>query len=132
MANNFTDYLESAIVNHFFRATSTTAPAAVYAGLFTAAPSEAGGGTEVSTSGTAYARQAVSFASPSPAGVIASSAAVNFPVPTASWGTITHVGIFDAVSGGNLLAFEALSSSIAIGTGQQPTFASGAITVTQT
>jgi hypothetical protein len=81
--------------------------------LFTAAPGEAGGGTELS--GSAYARQTVDF---STSGATTSNdAAIEFPTATGSWGTVTHVGVFDAATSGNLMAYATLSSSKAIATG---------------
>ena len=57
----FTDYLEDKIMKHVFTNTSFTSPTTLYAALYTVAPSDTGGGTEVSTSGTAYARQTMAF-----------------------------------------------------------------------
>ena len=125
--SDLTDYGESAVANHFFRGVSTTATAA-HVGLLTAAPSESAPGTEVS--GGSYARVAAGFGAPSPAGVIGNASAVVFPTASGSWGTVTHVGLYDAASGGNLLAFKALAASVPVSTGQQPQFASGALTVT--
>lgn len=71
-----------------------------YIGLFTVAPSETGGGTEVS--GGAYARQAVTFGAASD-GTMKNSAAIEFPVATANWGTAKAWGIFDAATAGNLV-----------------------------
>ena len=129
MAAEFTDFLETAIVDHFFRGSAKSTTSA-FVGLFTAAPSEAGGGTEVA--GGSYARQAAGFSAPSPAGQTSNAADVTFPTASGSWGTVTHVGIFDALSGGNLLAFKALSSSVAVGIGQQPRFVAAALALTVT
>ncbi|MGE5572922.1 MAG: hypothetical protein ACM3ZU_07900 [Bacteroidota bacterium] len=98
----FSDYLEAALLNHVLRNTAYTAPATVYLALFTTAPGEAGGGTEVSGGG--YARQAISFNAPS-GGTCTNSADVNFPQATADWGTIQGFGIFSAATGGNLLFY---------------------------
>lgn len=108
------------------------APDAIYVGLFTAAPSDSGGGTEVS--GGSYARVQVtqddaSWAAPSgtPSST-SNSAAVTFPAPTANWGTISHFGIFDASSGGNLIAWAALAASKTINNGDSsPSYAAGAL-----
>ena len=45
------------------------------------------------------------------------SAAIEFPTATASYGTVTHIGVFDASTGGNLIAYAALTTSKAIDTG---------------
>ncbi len=123
------DYLENKILEHVLKNTSYTSPTTVYAALYTAAPSDSGGGTEVSGSG--YARTAITFGAAA-SGAIANSAAVEFPVASGgNWGTITHFGIFDASSGGNLLYWAALASSKVVNDGEQFKFAIGDIDVTE-
>ena len=99
----FTDYLENKVLTHVFGGTAYTAPSTLYVGLFTAAPSDTGGGTECS--GGSYARKSmpdmtVSGTSPTQA---TNGAAVEFATATGAWGTVTHCGVFDASSSGNLL-----------------------------
>jgi len=79
-----TDYLENAVLNYWLRANvgGLTSPATVYVGLFTATPSDTGGGTEVAGSG--YARQVIAFSAPSPAGTMVNSAIIDFPAATGS------------------------------------------------
>lgn len=139
------DYLENKLVDHIFRGQTFTPPATLYVGLFTAAPSDAGGGTEVS--GGSYARVAVTSslenwagtqsagsttASSGTGGQTSNNAAITFPAPSgANWGTVTHFGIFDASTGGNLLIWSALSSPKSVNDGDAaPSFAAGALTVT--
>lgn len=87
------DYLEDAFLDHFLGTSSTTAPSAVYIGLHTADPTDAGTGAEVS--GNGYARQSMAFAASS-SGTASNSAAVEFPAASGgNWGTITHIGIYD-------------------------------------
>lgn len=112
---SFSNYLETEILDHVFGGAAYTAPSTLYLALYTAAPGETGGGTEVSTSGTAYARQTVAFTTSG--NTTSNSAAVEYPTATASFGTVTHVGVFDASTGGNLMAYATLSSSKAIDTG---------------
>lgn len=102
------NYLEAALINATLRNTSYTSPATVYVALFTSDPTDAGSGTEVS--GGSYARTAVTFGAPSN-GVSTNSANVEFPTCTSSWGTITHIGIMDASTSGNLLYHTALTTS---------------------
>lgn len=110
---SFSNYLENKVLDHVFGGTAYTAPTTLYVGLFTTDPGEAGTGTEVS--GGSYARQTITF---TVTGAQASSnAAVEFPTATASWGTITYAAIYDAVSGGNLLASGALTTSKTIDSG---------------
>ena len=110
---SFTNFLETEILDHVFAGAAYTAPGTHYLGLFTAAPGEAGGGTELS--GSAYVRKAVNFATSG--ATTSNNAAIEFPTATGSWGTVTHVGVFDAASSGNLMAYATLSSSKAIATG---------------
>ena len=121
------NYLENALINGTLRATTFTAPAAVYVSLHTADPTDAGTGTEVS--GGSYIRQAATFAAPSN-GASTTSADVTFPQATGSWGTIGWIGIWDAQTTGNLLYHTALDTSKAIDTGDIFKIASGSLTVT--
>lgn len=110
----FTDFLENELLDHVFRNAAYTPPAAVYLALFTVAPTDSTAGTEVS--GGSYAREAITFSAAS-GGQVAIASAIEFAEATASWGTIVAVGILDASSGGNLLAFSALDSNVAIASG---------------
>lgn len=132
-----TDYLEAKIIDHIFRTGSLSKPAGLYFALFTAAPSDAGGGTEVAGGG--YARVAVTpldanFAAPSIVGgatVTSNSGAVTYPAPNASWGTVTHWAVFDAASAGNMLFWGALTASKTIGNGDPaPSWQPGAFAMT--
>jgi hypothetical protein len=87
----------------------------MYVGLYTAAPTDAGGGTEVS--GGSYARVSVSFSVSGTGTLCTNSAAVEFTAATASWGTIVAVGVFDASTAGNLLAWADLTVNKTIDTG---------------
>lgn len=114
------NYLETALLNHVFRNTAYTSPTTVYVALYTSNPTDADTGTEVS--GGAYARQAVTFTAPtqvSDKATIKNASEIVFPVATASWGTITHVGIRDAATVGNLLYHGALTTPKTIEAGDQ-------------
>ena len=121
------NYLENALINATLRNTSYTSPTTVYVGLYTTDPGEGNTGTEVS--GTSYARQSVTFGSPSN-GVSTNSAAVEFPQAGGSWGTVTHIGILDASTSGNLLYYTALDASKTIDTGDVFRIAIGSLSVT--
>jgi hypothetical protein len=139
------DYLENKFLDWLLRGQSFTAPTNVYIALLTAAPSDSGGGTEVS--GGSYARVTVAcslanFAGTQSSGSTAASSgtggqtsnnnAITFPSPTANWGTVTHFGIYDASSSGNLLYWAALGTSKTINNGDAaPSFAAGALTITE-
>lgn len=110
---SFSNYLENKVLLHVFGATAYTAPSTRYVALFTSDPGEAGSGTEVS--GGSYARQTIAFTVTG--NQASNTAAVEFPTATASWGTITYAAVYDAVSGGNLLAYGALTTSKTIASG---------------
>ena len=112
---SFTNFLETEILDHVFAGAAYSAPGTHYLALFTAAPGETGGGTEVTTSGTAYARQSVAFTTTG--NTTSNTAAVEYSTATASFGTVSHVGVFDAATGGNLMAYASLASSKVIDTG---------------
>jgi len=140
---NMSDYLENKFLDFFLRAQSLTAPVTVYCALFTAAPSDSGGGTEVS--GGSYARVAITSAlanwagtqsagsttaSTGTGGTTSNNGAITFPTPTANWGVVTHIGLFDASSAGNLLFWGVLTVSKTINNADAaPSFAAAALTI---
>ena len=125
---SFSNTFETHVLNYVFTTTSVTRPTAWYLALFTSNPAEDASGTEVSTSGTAYARQSAAF---TVSGNTASnSSAIEFPTATASYGTVTHVGVFTASTSGTLIAYAALSTSRAIDTGDVFRVPSGDLDIT--
>ena len=126
--SSFSDYTENRVLDHLFRAVASTAPAAVYLALFTVAPTDAGGGTQVSTGG--YARQAITFGAAS-GGAIANTVAVSFTAAGAAYGAVIAVGIFDALTVGNMLAWAPITSAT-VNDGDTLQFPIGDIDVTLT
>ena len=120
------NFLENALINATLRNTSYTSPAVVYLALYTDDPTDADTGTEVT--GNGYVRQSITFGAPSN-GVSTNSAAIEFPQATGSFGTVTHVGIRDALTAGNLLYHTALDASKTIATGDVFRVASGSLSV---
>ena len=117
-----TYYLDNNFLNHALRNVAWVPPATVYVALYTVAPGVGGGGTEVA--GGSYARQIVTFVSPSN-GSTASSADVLFPVATAAWGTVVAFAFLDAASGGNMLYFSTLSTPRVVQVSDQVRFPAG-------
>lgn len=118
------NYLHSKFLELLFYNTSFTPPSTVYVALFTTVPALAGtGGVEVSTSGTAYARQSivcstVGFQGPSGANLEYSNKLdITYSVPTANWGTITGAGLYDASTSGNLLYVATLTTPKVVNNG---------------
>ena len=148
----WSDFAENKLIDFFFRAQALgvtggsaaagTGPATLHVALLTAAPSDTGGGTEVSGGG--YARVAVTSslanwagtqgagtttASSGTSGTTSDNNAITFPAPTANWGTITHYAVYDASAAGNLLFYGALTASKTVNNGDAaPAFAAGALT----
>lgn len=130
--SSFSDYTENLVLNWLFTTNSATRPTAWYVGLFTAAPSDTGGGTEVT--GNGYARVATGTISVSGTDTLATNAAaIEFAAASGgNWGTITHAAIFDASSSGNMLAWAALTTSRTINDGDVFRIPAGSLDITLT
>jgi hypothetical protein len=115
--SSFTDYTENLALTYLFNTGAVTRPTAWYVGLFTAAPSDTGGGTEVT--GNGYARVSAGTISGSgTATTFTNAAAIEFAAASGgNWGTIGWAGIFTASTGGTLLAWAPLTTSKAINDG---------------
>ena len=128
------DYLEQKILDDIYRLSAFTKPTSLYVALFTADPGETGASNEVS--GNAYARVQVTNDSSTwsrSGSVISNVGAITFTAPTpASWGTVTHFGMFDAATSGNYWGGAALATPRATSIGVAVSFAIGALTHTET
>lgn len=137
------DFLENKLIDQLFRGQSAPATTTLYVGLLTSAPSDTGGGTEVS--GGSYARVAVSSslanwagtqsagsstASSGTGGQTSNNNAITFPTPAATWGNVTHFGIYDAATGGNLLFWGALTIAKTINQSDTVTFPAASLAIT--
>lgn len=123
------DYAEKLLLDWLMTTGSVTRPTAWYVALYTAAPSDSGGGTEVS--GNGYARQAVTFdAASTPGGTTSNTGAVTFTAAGGSWGSISHIGLHDASTSGNLLWHGAMTAAKTIADGDTLEFAIGNIDLT--
>lgn len=130
-----TDFLEVELRKHVFRTGSYTKPTVLAVALYTAAPGETGGGTEVT--GGSYARvqrdplDANWTGASGTDGLTDNAADLTFPTPSANWGTVTHFAILDATTAGNMLIYGALAASKTINNGDPaPKFLAGALDVT--
>ena len=123
------DYLETTLLDHVLNNVALTSPTSVFVALHTADVTDAGGGTEVS--GNAYARVTVTGGFTTTGDTSDNTAAVTFPTASGgAWGTVTHVGIWDASTVGNLLFHGILDASKVVGDGDTFEFAIGALNVT--
>lgn len=126
------DYLEAKILDHLFGITPFSEPATVYLALFTATPSDAGGGTEVA--GGSYARVAVTNDNTEwsrTGSVISNINALDFATASGVWGTVGWVGVFDAITAGNFLFWAPLLSTRTVNTTDQVGFAPGQLQFTE-
>ncbi|WP_029100225.1 phage tail fiber protein [Brevibacillus thermoruber] len=121
------NYTEELILNITLNGMAYTPPPQVFLALFTTDPTDAGVGNEVTGGG--YARQQIGFDAPNN-GATSNSADILFPIATTDWGTITHFGIYDASTGGNLLYHGPLTASKTIPAGGQFKLPRGYLTVT--
>lgn len=121
------DYLENEILDHILGTGAYTMPTAVYVGLSTGSFNDDNSGVELSGSG--YARQSIAF-NAATSGTADNSGAVDFPAATGSWGTVSHFGLFDASTSGNLLIHGALTASKFVDTGDILRIAAGDMDIT--
>jgi hypothetical protein len=108
------NYLENEILDHILGTGSYTMPSAVYVGLSTGSFGDDNSGTELSGSG--YARVAATF-NAAASGTADNASAIQFAAVTGSWGSVSHFGIFDAASSGNLLIHGAFTTAKTIESG---------------
>jgi hypothetical protein len=131
--SSFGNYLENELLDHVWGAAAYTAPATLYLALSTADPLDDGSGLNEPAGGS-YARLAVANNLtnwPAATGGSKSNGVdMTFVTATASWGVISHMAIFDAVTGGNMLAHAALTSSKTIDNGDTVIFEAGNLTIT--
>lgn len=142
------DYLENKLQDHTLRGQTFTPAATLYVALFTTAPTDAGGGTEVSGSG--YARVAVvgnmtnwsgtqgagtTTVSSGTGGQVTNNTAITFGLPAGAWGTITHFALIDSATAGgsnNYYYWGTVTPNITIGSGNgNPNFAAGTLSITE-
>lgn len=129
----FTDALEIALLDHLFTDPAYTPPANWFVALSTTTPTEAAANFTEPTGG-AYARvstAATDWAAASGTAPVtkANGVAITFPAATASWGTVTHFGLYTAVTAGTLSVWGLLTTAQAIGVGNTPSFAIGALVI---
>jgi hypothetical protein len=126
MPGSMSDYLENKILEHALGKTPYAMPT-LYAALYTATPTEAGGVNELA--GAGYARIQATFGSATN-GSISNAQNITFPQATANWGNVVAVGLVDAVTGGNLLWYGNLDVAKLISSGDQFVIPTGSLVVT--
>lgn len=131
--SQMSDYLEGQIRAHLFRTATFAKPTGLTIHLYTAAPGEAGGGTEVT--GGSYAAQSLNpldanwTAASATDGLTDNASAITYPAPSANWGVVTHLAIKDQSA--NFLLSGVLTASKTVNNGDPaPNFPIGALDVT--
>ena len=133
MAGSKSNYLELELLDHILGNAAWTAPSSVYIALYTLAPDDTGGGTEVT--GGSYTRATVTnndtnFPAAS-GGAKSNGTAIAFTAATANWGTVVAFGIFDALTGGNLLYWADLTANKVVNSGDNVQFDIGDLDLTE-
>jgi hypothetical protein len=130
--SSFSDYTENLVLTWLFTNSTATRPTTWYVGLFTAAPSDTGGGTEVT--GNAYARVATGTISGSgTATTFTNAAAIEFAAASGgNWGSVGWAAIFDASTSGNMLAWAPLTTARTINDGDVFRIPASSLTITLT
>ncbi len=127
---SLSNYAENKILDHLMGKTSYAMPT-IYVALSTADPLETGAGL-AEPSGNGYARQATAGDdwNAAASGATDNASAIVFAEATGSWGTLTHFALFDAISGGNMIGYGALTVSKVVTSGDTVSFAAGALDAT--
>lgn len=134
--SELSNYQEQKLLDHTYNEINFPSPTTTYVALYTTDPTDANTGTEVS--GGSYARMLVNQSGGGAPewntavvdGIgykVDNQDEITFPTATAPWGTVTHVGVLDASSGGNLLHHTILDSSQVVGIGGIFKFLAGAL-----
>lgn len=121
------DYLENEILDHILGTGAYTMPTTVYVGLSTASFNDDNSGTELT--GNGYARVSATF-SAAASGTTSNNAGIEFSAATGSWGSVSHFGLFDASTGGNLLIHGAFTTAKTVASGDILKIATGDLDIT--
>ncbi len=121
------DYLENMLVDHVFRNTTFPTPGTVYVALYSIDPTDADNGTELT--GNGYARKEIVMGAATN-GTSTNTADVLFDTASGDWTTVTHIGIRDAATTGNLLMHKILASSVTVTSGNNFRITAGDLELT--
>lgn len=122
------DYTENLALKFLLTTETATRPTAWYLALFTSDPTDANTGDEVTTAASGYSREDIAFSVTNDTGT--NSATVTFDAALIDWGTVTHVGVFDAATGGNLLFHGSVTTSKQIDVGDTFQVTQGNLSIT--
>ncbi len=122
------NYFENLMLN-LMRSQSISAPSNLYLALFLSNPTDDGAsGTEIAYSG--YQRQPIVFTAPTASGsglMISNNALITFPESSTSAGSVTYIGVFDSLSGGNMWLYGQLDSALNVQANVSPVFRANSV-----
>ena len=121
------DYAENKVLDVLGANATFTAPTNVYLGLSTGSLGDDNSGTELT--GNNYARVSVSFGAAA-SGTMSNDAAIEFAAATGRWGSVSHWGLYDAASSGNLLVHGSFTTAKTIASGDVLKIATGDLDIT--
>lgn len=126
MAGALSNFLELELLDHVMMKGVYTPPSNIYVALSTADPTDDASGL-AEPSGGSYARKSTSAGdwNVAAAGALDNANEISFVEATGDWGVITHVALFDALSGGNMLWHGALTASKTVNSGDTFKFPAG-------
>ena len=135
--SGLSSYFEDQVLGKLFGNQTLTVPGTYYIGLWTSPLTNTSTGSSAGeASGGSYARVAVTNNGSNwdavSGGATANTTLIAFPMATGSWGTITYVGICDAASNGNMIAYAQLASPVAVSTYDTVLFQPGSLDITLT
>lgn len=132
MAGSLATSDANGILDRIFSAAVYTPPASYFIALYSAAPTDAGGGTELA--GNGYARvEVVNNAANFPAAAArakSNGTAITFPVATGAWATAVAFGMHSAAVGDTLVAWGNLTVPVTVAKGEIKIFAVGDLDLT--
>jgi len=123
------NYLASALLNHFLKTAAYTVPTNICAALSTADPTDDGSGIAEPV-GNNYSRTTNNTWDIAAAGATANTGAMTTATASGSWGTIAYTALFDAATVGNMLWYGTISPSQAVGANDYMEWAAGSFDVT--
>lgn len=135
--SNASNYTETNIINALLRGVAFPLPAAVYVSLHTADPGEAGGNEVSAAAWPAYVRKNAAdagtidtgWAAPTD-GTTKNAKQILYPSMNGAGAvTVTHWALYDASTGGNLLAYAPLTTARTLNPGDVFVFDVNTLTV---
>lgn len=111
--SDMTNYLQGKLVNAIFNGVTFQGTGNYYAALFTSDPTKKGNQDDEVTDNS-YERQSITFSSTQD-GITTNSVEITFSPAEVGYGTVTHIGVLDSPTGGNILFYKRFGVAIDVG-----------------